>query len=68
MSIEFTIPTDNDSLHLANAIVRDGNKVSTAAIWNHGGILVLDGPSERLDPNIEAAILESFDVTERYAF
>ena len=34
-----------------------------------GGQLVAEAPAEqRLDRDIEAAILESYEITERYAF
>ena len=69
MSIEFTIPTDSDPLHVADAIVRNGRKVTTASIWMFNGQLIADAPAEqRLDPDLEAAIVESYELAERYAF
>ena len=69
MSIEFTTPTSSDPLHVADAIVRHGRKVTTASLWMVGGQLVAEAPAEqRLDKDLEAAILESYEITERYAF
>ena len=69
MSIEFTTPTSSDPLHVADAIVRHGRKVTTASLWMVGGELVAEAPAEqRLGADLEAAILESYEITERYAF
>lgn len=69
MSIEFTTPTNSDPLHVADAIVRHGRKVTAASLWMVSGQLVAEAPAEqRLDPDLEAAILESYEITERYAF
>ena len=69
MSIEFTVPSDNDPQHVADAIVRHGHKLTTASLWILSGQLVAEAPTEqRLDPDLEAAILESYEITERYAF
>jgi hypothetical protein len=69
MSIEFTIPSDYDPQHVADAIVRHGHKLTTASLWMLSGQLVAEAPAEqRLDPDLEAAILESYEITERYAF
>jgi hypothetical protein len=69
MSIEFTSPRSSDPLHVADAIVRHDHKVMTASLWMLDGQLVADAPAEqRLDRDLEAAILESYEVTERYAF
>ena len=69
MSIEFTTPTSSDPLHVADAIVRHGRKVTTASLWMVSGQLVAEAPAEqRLSPDLEAAILESYEITERYAF
>ena len=52
MSIEFTTPTSSDPLHVADAIVRHGRKVTTASLWMVGGQLVAEAPAEqRLDPD-----------------
>ena len=68
MSIEFTTPTSSDPLHVADAIVRHGRKVTTASLWMVGGQLVAEAPVEqRLDAGREAAILESYEITEGYA-
>jgi hypothetical protein len=49
--------------------VRHGRKVTTASLWMVGGQLVAEAPAEqRLSPDLEAAILESYEITESYAF
>ena len=46
-----------------------GCAVTTASLWILGGQLVAEAPAEqRLDRDLEAAILESYELTERYAF
>lgn len=65
MAIEFTTPSSNDPLHLADAIVvRDGH-VLLASVWNLLGNHIVDAP-ERIDSAIEAAILESFELAESF--
>ena len=69
MTIEFSSPIDNEATHVADALVRSGRTVTMASIWVHDGQLVVDGPAaQRLDPNTEAAILESYEITERYGY
>lgn len=70
MSIDFTIPTDGESLHVADALVRKGAKVlATASLYLVNGQLVAEGPADhRLDANLEAAILEGYEITERCGF
>ena len=49
--------------------MRHGRKVTTASLWMVSGQLVAEAPAEqRLSPDLEAAILESYEITERYAF
>ena len=51
--------------------MRHGRKVTTASLWMLGGQLVAEAPAEQRldpDPDTEAAILESYEITERYAF
>ena len=69
MSIEFTTPFASDPLHVADAIVRSGRQVTIASLWMQDGQLVVDAPTtQRLDRNLEAAIVESYEMSERYAF
>ena len=50
-------------------VVRSGRQVTIASIWMQHGQLVVDAPAtQRLAPNLEAAIVESYELSERYAF
>lgn len=69
MTIEFTTPADSEPTHVADAVVRSGRKVTVASIWMHDGQLVVDAPAaQRLDANMEAAIVESYELTQHYGF
>lgn len=39
-------PSLSDPLHVADAIVRNGHKVTTASMWMFNGQLIADAPPE----------------------
>jgi hypothetical protein len=45
MSIDFTTSTLSDPLHVADAIVRNGHKVTSASMWMFNGQLIADAPA-----------------------